>query len=91
MSQGVILDEGQLSALRRAINQIMRASAEINDPTRDEVVHAVFVAACQNGEFDPVELVRRARENLAMRPVVKGKLAEPRPARRTEIVAELLT
>jgi hypothetical protein len=36
-------------------------------------------------------LVRRARENLAMRPVVKGKLAEPRPARRTGIVAELLT
>jgi hypothetical protein len=90
MSQVFILDEGQLSALRRAINQIMRASAEINDPTRDEVVHAVFVAA-KNGEFDPVELVRRARENLAMRPVVKGKLAEPRPARRTGIVAELLT
>jgi hypothetical protein len=90
MSQ-IILDEAQVSALQRAINQIMRASAERNGPTRDEVVHAVFVAACVNGEFEVASLVKMARANLA-RPIVKRQIpAEPRPVRRTRFVDDALT
>ena len=75
MAQVVLFDDAQLSALRRAINQIMESTGDL---TRDEVVRAVFAVACENGEFDLVRLVRMARESLALRnkpTVVKREIA----------------
>jgi hypothetical protein len=69
MSQEVF-DDTQLTAMTRAINQIM-----VERPTlqRDDVAHAVFILASDTGEFDAAVLARLALESLA-RPNVSGIL-----------------
>jgi len=59
----VVFDDAQLSAMGRAIDQLMKEA----DLTRYEVARAVFSAAREDGEFDPAKLARMATENLALR------------------------
>jgi hypothetical protein len=51
-----VFDDDQLSAMKRAIDQIMQATGDSANWSRHEVAHAVFVAACEDGEFDPTKL-----------------------------------
>jgi hypothetical protein len=62
-----VFDNEQLSAMTRAIDQIMDGVREGPNLSRSEVVHAVFRLASENGEFDPAKLARMASENLAVR------------------------
>ena len=57
-----VFDSAQLSAMTRAIDQIMEGG-EV-DLKRNEVAHAVFAEAREGGEFDPTKLARLARERL---------------------------
>jgi hypothetical protein len=52
----------------RAIDQILEGSSL----TRNEVAHAVFVAAREDGEFDAATLATMARERLAA-----GAMSQP--------------
>jgi hypothetical protein len=60
-----VFDSAQLSAMTRAIDQIMEGG-EV-DLKRNEVAHAVFAEAREGGEFDPRKLARLTRERLAAR------------------------
>jgi len=60
-----VFDSAQLSAMTRAIDQIMECDKA--DLKRNEVAHAVFAAGRESGEFDVAELARMARERLAAR------------------------
>jgi hypothetical protein len=60
-----VFDDVQLSAMGRAIDQIMQSAGEGARLRRHEVAHAVFVRACEDGEFDPTKLATLARERLA--------------------------
>jgi hypothetical protein len=80
-----VFDDTQLSAMGQAIDQIMQTTGEGAGLTREEVAHVVFVVACENSLFDPASLAKMARENLALRNKlsrIKGRLDQPRPARR---------
>jgi hypothetical protein len=61
-----VFDDDQLSAMKRAIDQIILASGEGANLSRHEVAHAVFVAASEDGEFDPGKVTRMARERLGL-------------------------
>lgn len=61
-----VFDDAQLSAMKRAIDQIIQASGEGANLSRSEVAHAVFAAASEAGEFDPGEVTRMARERLGL-------------------------
>jgi len=61
-----VFDDSQLSAMKRAIDQIIQASGEGANLNRHEVAHAVFVAASEDDEFDPGKLTRMARERLGL-------------------------
>jgi hypothetical protein len=61
-----VFDDEQLCAMKRAIDQIIQASGEGANLSRDEVAHVVFVSACEVGEFDPGKLTRMARERLGL-------------------------
>jgi hypothetical protein len=60
-----VFDSAQLSAMTRAIDQIMEGEEVVLK--RNEVAHAVFAAAREGSEFDPMKLARMARERLAAR------------------------
>jgi hypothetical protein len=60
-----VFDDVQLSAMGRAIDQIMQSAGEEARLRRHEVAHAVFVRACEDGEFDPMKLATLACERLA--------------------------
>jgi hypothetical protein len=64
MSQDVF-DSAQLSAMTRAIDQIMEGDGAVLK--RYEVAHAVFAIARDSGNFDPAELATMARQRLAGR------------------------
>jgi hypothetical protein len=53
--------------MTRAIDQILEGVPEAPNLSRSEVVHAVFLLARENCEFDPAKLARMASENLALR------------------------
>ena len=57
-----VFDNAQLSAMTRAIDQIMEVKQV--DLKRNEVAHAVFAVGRESGEFDVAELARMARERL---------------------------
>jgi hypothetical protein len=61
-----VFDDIQLSAMGQAIDQILQTSGEGANLSRDEVAHVVFVAACEQGEFDLGKLTRIARERLGL-------------------------
>ena len=61
-----VFDDAQLTAMRRAIDQIIQASGEGANLSRHQVAHAVFFAACEDGEFDPGKLTSVARERLGI-------------------------
>ena len=63
-----VFDDAQLAAMGRAIDQILEGSSL----TRNEVAHAVFVAAREDGEFDAATLATMARERLA-----DGAMSQP--------------
>ena len=61
-----VFDEDQLSAMKGAIDQIMQTTGEGANLSRHEVAHAVFVAACEDGEFDAAKVTRMARKRLGL-------------------------
>jgi len=61
-----VFDDDQLSAMKRAIDQILQASGEGANLSRSEVAHAVFVAASEDDEFNPSKVTRTARERLGL-------------------------
>jgi hypothetical protein len=61
-----VFDHDQLSAMKRAIDQIMQGTGEGANLSRHEVAHAVFVAASEDGEFDPTKVARMVRERLGL-------------------------
>jgi hypothetical protein len=61
-----VFDDAQLSAMKRAVDEIIQASGEGANLSRHEVAHAVFVAACEDGGFDPGKVTRMARERLGL-------------------------
>jgi hypothetical protein len=61
-----VFDDHQLSAMKQAIDEIIRVSGEGANLSRREVAHAVFVAACEDNEFDPGKVTRMARERLGL-------------------------
>jgi hypothetical protein len=60
-----VFDDVQLSAMGRAIDQIMQSAGEGARLRRLEVANAVFVVACEDDELDPTKLATLARERLA--------------------------
>jgi hypothetical protein len=60
-----VFDSAQLSAMTRAIDQIMEGEEVVLK--RNEVAHAVFAIARESGNFDTAELARIARQRLAAR------------------------
>jgi hypothetical protein len=60
-----VFDSAQLSAMTRAIDQIMQGDGVALK--RHEVAHAVFAIARECGNFDTAELARMARQRLAAR------------------------
>jgi hypothetical protein len=64
VSHGVF-DDDQLSAMKRAIDQIMQPTGDSAIWSRHEVAHAVFVVASKEGDLEATEIARRARERLA--------------------------
>jgi hypothetical protein len=61
-----VFDDEQLSAIGRAIDHIVHSSGEGANLSRHEVAHAVFLAACEDGEFDPNRVTRMARGRLGL-------------------------
>jgi hypothetical protein len=61
-----VFDEVQLSAMRRAIDQIMQSPGEEARLRRLELANAVFALAREDGEFDPTRLALLARVRLAL-------------------------
>jgi hypothetical protein len=61
-----VFDDVRLSAMGRAIDQIMQSAGEGARLRRLEVANAVFVVACEDDEFDPTKLAKLARERLAL-------------------------
>jgi hypothetical protein len=62
----VVFDDVQLSAMRRAIDQIMQSAGEEARLSRLELANAVFALAREDGEFDPTKLAILARVRLAL-------------------------
>jgi hypothetical protein len=62
----VVFDDVRLSAMGRAIDQIMQSAGEEARLRRLEVANAVFVVACESDEFDPSKLATLARGRLAL-------------------------
>jgi hypothetical protein len=74
MSQDVF-DSAQLSAMTRAIDQIMEGDGAVLK--RYEVAHVVFAIARDSGNFDPAELATMARQRLAGRSNTRSLKASP--------------
>jgi hypothetical protein len=60
-----VFDDVQLSAMGRAIDQIMESAGQEARLRRLEVANAVFVVAREDDELDPTKLATLARERLA--------------------------
>jgi hypothetical protein len=61
-----VFDDVQLSAMGRAIDQIMQSAGEEARLRRLEVANAVLVVASEDDEFDPTKLAKLARARLAL-------------------------
>jgi hypothetical protein len=61
-----VFDDVQLSAMGRAIDQIMQSAGEEARLRRLEVANAVLVVASEDEEFDPTKLAKLARARLAL-------------------------
>jgi hypothetical protein len=61
-----VFDDVHLSAMRRAIDQIMHSAGEEARLRRLELANAVFALAREDGEFDPTKLAILARVRLAL-------------------------
>jgi hypothetical protein len=61
-----VFDEVHLTAMRRAIDQIMQSEEKEARLSRLELASAVFALAREGGEFDPTKLAILARVRLAL-------------------------
>jgi hypothetical protein len=61
-----VFDDVQLSAMRRAIDQITQSAGEEARRRRLELANAVFALAREDGEFDPTKLAVLARVRSAL-------------------------
>ena len=61
-----VFDDVEMSAMGRAIDQIMQSAGEEARLRRLEVANFVNIIACESHEFDPSKLAALARERLAL-------------------------
>jgi hypothetical protein len=81
-----VFDDVQLSAMQRAIDQIMQSAGEDARLRRLELANAVFALARENGEFDPTKLAILARVRLVLG-MTNGVNSEEEAARDTKAPA----
>jgi hypothetical protein len=67
-----VFDDTQLTAMTRAIDQIMNSAGPKSTVRRTEVAHAVFTTCAESGVGDPSTLAKMALERLGRARTKRG-------------------